>query len=291
MKLRAIHHLMAEVLYTEFPWAKESIERIQQDILIATRMTGAVSVQRDEHDKWNHDAWKTKATSEVYRLPPTCIIGNAGVGKSRAVKRICEISGYNNGPTSIIMSGAGSTDNRLLIGTARGWGNTTPSMPLALMMDTSCPNPIIVIEEIDKISENTTHGNMINSLLLLTEASTASNWVDECLSVGCDLSKVTWLFTANDKSKINPLLRARLRFLEWPAPRKEDFDVIFKETLYDLAQEFGCMVETLPDIEHIAVQEMRKGYRAGQLSARSLTRVIRRALEMAVEYEMMQPRH
>ena len=267
LRLRPWPNEMIEKLTAEFPWASEAIQRIAMDIAMSKRMRG-----------------------DAVKIAPICLIGSAGVGKSRLARRIGELAGEYDGPSHTIFSASGSTDNRTMQGTSKGYSSASPSLPVSLIMESECANPIIICEEIDKIG-NTQNGNLAHTLLMMTERSTSEKWFDECLSTNCDISYVSWIFTANNLDKIDPLLKARLKILEVPKPRPQDFDVILKGIFTDISDENFSTIELLPTIDPMIMNEIKRGFQKGNISARLLSKVVKKNLEIALEYENSQLRH
>ncbi|MCO6416083.1 AAA family ATPase [Siccirubricoccus sp. KC 17139] len=259
---------LAAELLVEFPWAVPVVERLRADLVLAERMGGA-----------------------AYRLPPLCIVGGPGTGKSRLATRVLELARRHGGVAGAMVPVAGGADSKSIGPTARGWSTSTPSLPTCLIADADCPNPVVVVDEIDKAGGSAENGRLAQVLLAMTEPTTAERWFDEGLGAAVDLSRVTWLFLANDRSKIDPVLRTRLRFVGMPGPRPEDFDAILAGTLADIAWEFGGDPRHLPELPPEALREMRRGFAAGRLSARSLAWVVRRAVELAAEAEAGAVRH
>ena len=58
-----------------------------------------------------------------FHLPPIILVGRSGVGKSRLARRLAAYSAA----AMAQISGAGSSDNRMLAGTARGWHSAQPT--------------------------------------------------------------------------------------------------------------------------------------------------------------------
>lgn len=263
-------HQLSMTLAREFPWAEELVDTLRSQLLLAERVSG----RRAE------------------RLPPLCLIGPGGVGKSRIARRICEIVKAAGGPSHATLNMGGSSDNRTLAGTARGWSNAYPTFPSAVMARTRCPNPLLVMEEVDKAGgDRGRTGNPHDTLLAMLDPSTSGNCLDEGLGLKVDMSLVSWIMTANRRDGIPALLRARMRFVEIPPPRARDFDVLLQGCLGDVASEFGADVENLPDILPEAVQAMRHGFESGGLTARGMAKVVRRALTAGAEADLGATRH
>ncbi|MCQ4160824.1 AAA family ATPase [Roseomonas sp. GC11] len=260
---------LRERLTAEFPWCADVIARICMDIHLARRIGG-----------------------KAFRLAPTVFVGAPGAGKSRLALRMAELVAAERGPRFATATGAGMSDNRMLAGTARGWATAEPGWVSRTMSETMCSNPVLLVDELDKIGGGDANGRAQHTLISLTEATTARRFSDEGLGAVIDASRCTWIFTANDRKGIDPVLRARLRFLSVPLPRPQDFPVLIHGICRDLAAEFGgAGPDALPELMPEVAAALERGFRDGRLSARGLAKLVRRAIEGAAEAEAAQPRH
>lgn len=134
--------------------------------------------------------------------------GPKGVGKTCLVKSISEALGR---PYRTISLG-GESDSSLLTGHGFTYVGSCPGRIIEILRETKCSNPIILFDELDKVSE-THHGKeIIGNLIHLTDSSTNNKYnYDKYFSgLEIDLSKVLFIFTYNDASKIDPILADRL---------------------------------------------------------------------------------
>ena len=134
--------------------------------------------------------------------------GPKGVGKTSLVKSISEALGR---PYRTISLG-GESDSSLLTGHGFTYVGSCPGRIIEILRETKCTNPIILFDELDKVSE-THHGKeIIGNLIHMTDASTNSKYnYDKYFSgLEFDLSKVLFIFTYNDTSKVDPILSDRL---------------------------------------------------------------------------------
>jgi len=207
------------------------------------------------------------------RVRPILLHGPPGIGKSRFVARLAELSGTGHAFLSV----SGSSDNRQLAGTAAGWSTAQPSWPAQMMLKLGCANPILMIDELDKTSEDRRNGRVIDTLLTMIEPETGRMWSDECLGGALDLTHVSWLMCANDLSLIDPTLRSRVRCIAVAGPDVTDFGALYRRMLEDIAREFDTDPALLPPLEPSVVAALARGFE----QTRSIRR-LRRALEIAL---------
>lgn len=74
-------------------------------------------------------------------------------------------------------------------------------------------NPVILLDEIDKMSKDY-KGDPVNALLDILDSKQNKDFVDNYIEEKIDLSNVTWILTANDKSSIPMVLQDRLDIIE-----------------------------------------------------------------------------
>lgn len=136
------------------------------------------------------------------------LYGPKGTGKTNLVKSISEALGR---PYRTISLG-GESDSSLLTGHGFTYVGSCPGRIIEILRETKCTNPIILFDELDKVSE-THHGKeIIGNLIHMTDSSTNNKYnYDKYLSgLEFDLSKVLFIFTYNDESKVDPILADRL---------------------------------------------------------------------------------
>jgi hypothetical protein len=253
---------LAAALAAEFPWASELIDLLHADLALAQTTAGA-----------------------AYRIRPLVLLGAPGCGKSRFLGRLLALVQASGGPGGVVFPVAGTADNRVLAGTARGWASESPSLPVHQALLHEAANPILALDELDKAGGSERNGDISQSLLTMLEPSTSRRWLDEGLALPVDLSGISWLFTANRRDRISALLRTRLRFVSVPQPRPKDFPVLFAGTLADLAADLDCRRELLPAIPDDVINMVQDGFRRGRLSARAVSGLLRRAVEGAARGE------
>ena len=136
------------------------------------------------------------------------IHGPPGTGKTSLVKE--GISKILNRPFAFIALG-GATDSSFLEGHGYTYEGSTWGKIVQILIDSKCMNPIIYFDELDKISD-TPRGEEITSILThLTDTTQNSEFHDKYFTeINFDLSKCLFIFSYNDESKVNSILKDRM---------------------------------------------------------------------------------
>ena len=136
------------------------------------------------------------------------IQGPPGTGKTSLVKE--GISKILNRPFSFIALG-GATDSSFLEGHSYTYEGSTWGKIVQILIDSKVMNPVIYFDELDKISDTPKGEEIAGILTHLTDTSQNSEFHDKYFAeIDFDLSKCLFIFSYNDESKINPILRDRM---------------------------------------------------------------------------------
>ena len=136
------------------------------------------------------------------------IQGPMGTGKTTLVKE--GISKILNRPFAFIALG-GATDSSFLEGHSYTYEGSTWGKIVQILIDSKCMNPVIYFDELDKISDTPKGEEIAGILTHLTDTSQNSQFHDKYFTeVDFDLSKCLFIFSYNDESKINPILKDRM---------------------------------------------------------------------------------
>jgi len=106
----------------------------------------------------------------------------------------------------------GESDASLLTGHGFTYVGSSPGRIIEILRESKCMNPIVLIDELDKVSETHNGKEIIGNLIHLTDSTTNSKYnYDRYFSgIDFDLSKVLFIFTYNDPSKVDKILADRL---------------------------------------------------------------------------------
>ena len=214
---------LADRLTREFPWMSDAIQHVRLDLNLLRLADGSTS---------------------FLKLRPFLLVGPPGTGKTRFARRMAKLAGI---PIRIV-SCSGSSDNRDLEGTARGWASAEPSAVLRAMREGSCANPVLLVDEVEKAGQSRHNGRIIDTLLTMLEPESAVAWYDQCLCTTADLTAVNWILTANDLSGLPEPLLNRLRIINVPMPPVELLPQILDSLTEEIAREMGVDPFALPEI-------------------------------------------
>jgi ATP-dependent Lon protease len=136
------------------------------------------------------------------------IQGPPGTGKtSLAQNALSEILCK---PFSFIDLG-GAKDSSLLDGFGYTYEGSTYGKIVQILIESKCMNPIIYFDELDKISESVYGQEIVGILTHLIDSTQNSHFHDKYFAeLSFDLSKCLFVFSYNDESKINPVLKDRM---------------------------------------------------------------------------------
>jgi ATP-dependent Lon protease len=135
----------------------------------------------------------------------------------------------------------GSVNGSTLVGHNFTYVGSTWGRIADILMTTECMNPIIFIDEVDKVS-HTEHGREIISILThLTDSTQNDEFEDKFFSgIKLDLSKALIVFSFNDPSLIDPILRDRITIIEThPLSLPEKVTIIRDYMFPEICKEVG----------------------------------------------------
>lgn len=140
-----------------------------------------------------------------------CFVGEPGVGKTYLAQQLAECMSR---PIHFIPGSSITTQEKIKGGIMQWTGSEYGEITKALIK-TKSMDPIIVFDEIDKISKNYREGSGIQSAFLeIFDPNQQVHFIDLFLGIGYDISNVWFICTANKVDDIPEALRDRIDFIE-----------------------------------------------------------------------------
>jgi ATP-dependent Lon protease len=157
------------------------------------------------------------------------IVGPPGIGKTSLVKD--GISKALSMPFGFVALG-GASDGSFLEGHSFTYEGSTYGKIAEMLIRTQCMNPILFFDELDKVSSTKKGEEVIGILTHLTDTSQNEKFNDRYFGeIDLDLSRALIVFSYNDESLINPILKDRLITIHVKGYQKDEKYIIAKDYL------------------------------------------------------------
>jgi len=137
-------------------------------------------------------------------------IGSMGTGKTTLAQSIAKALGRK----CIQISLGGVSDPHYLKGFRRTYIGSQPSVIMQRIHLAKSKNPVIILDEIDKVAKHSIHGSIEAALMEILDPAVNNEFRDHWVEVPFDLSNVLFILTGNYIENINPVLLDRLEVIE-----------------------------------------------------------------------------
>src|SRR5579859_3462667 len=202
-------------ILSELPWSLETTDKI--DLVEARKVL--------DRDHFDLDKVKRRIIEylAVRKLKPEgggailCFVGPPGVGKTSLGKSIAEAMGRN----FIRVALGGVRDEADIRGHRRTYIGSMPGRIIAELRKAGTRNPVMMLDEIDKVGADF-RGDPAAALLEVLDPAQNHTFTDHYLDVAFDLSKVLFIATANTMDTVPGPLRDRMEVIEIPGYTNSD---------------------------------------------------------------------
>jgi len=218
---------------------------------------------------------------ETTKAPAILLLGLVGTGKTTMAISIAETLGRKFG--RIPMGGMG--DALQLRGKSRAYAGSEPGQIVKVLRRVQSKNPVILLDEIDRITDES-RADIMGVLVELLDPEQNKNYLDHFIDYPFDLSEVLFIATANNTKGIVTAVLDRLEMIEMPSYTDEQKIIIGKKYLLPKAlKSSGLTADDLSIQEDIWQKVVRPlGFDAGMRTLdRTINTICRRVAKKKLE--------
>ncbi len=216
------------------------------------------------------------------KSPIICLYGPPGVGKTSLGKSIAAAMKRKY----VRMSLGGLHDESEIRGHRRTYVGAMPGRIIKSIQKAGSSNPVFILDEIDKVTQNAINGDPSSALLEVLDPEQNIAFHDNFLDIDYDLSKVLFIATANDLSSLPAPLLDRMEIIEVPGYVTEEKVEICKRHLIprELENTGFANLEVKPSFTKATLVKIIEQY-TRESGVRQLEKQINKALrKMALMY-------
>lgn len=221
------------------------------------------------------------SSSNEVRAPIICLVGLVGTGKTTLAISIAEAMGRKF--ERIPLGGMG--DSLALRGQSRVFSDAEPGLIIKKLVHAQSRNPVILLDELDRVSESS-RADIMGVLVELLDPEQNSAFVDHYIDYPFDLSHCLFVATANNTTNISTAVLDRLEIIQMPSYSDEQKETIAKDYLFPKIKQAAGLSEMQLTIDETILPTIIRplGYDSGTRSLeRTLETMARRLSRMIVE--------
>lgn len=225
-----------------------------------------------------------KFSSQLNRSPILCLVGPPGVGKTSLAQSIAESLGRNFARISL----GGVRDEAEIRGHRRTYIGSLPGKIIHALRKTQTINPVILIDEIDKIASDA-HGDPASALLEVLDPEQNKSFVDHFLEVEYDLSNVMFIATANQLDTIPYPLFDRMEIIPLSGYTEEEKIQISNDFLIPKNLKLHGLTQARCKIPLTTLRILINGY-TKEAGVRQLERTISKLMRKTIQVLLKEPK-
>lgn len=272
-------------LFLDLPWNEYSKDKF--DLKRAMRILDRDHFGLDDVKKRIIEYLAVLKLRNDMKSPILCLYGPPGVGKTSLGKSVAESLGREYVRVSL----GGLRDEAEIRGHRKTYIGAMPGRIIQSIKKAKTSNPVFVLDEIDKLS-NSHNGDPSSAMLEVLDPEQNSEFYDNFLEMGFDLSKVMFIATCNSLSTIQPALRDRMEIINVTGYTIEEKVEIAKDHLLPKQlKEHGLSKEHLkigkPQLEKIVEGYTREsGVRSLDKQIAKMVRYAAKSIAMEEDYDL-----
>lgn len=150
-------------------------------------------------------------------MPPILLRGTAGTGKTFFAQELARVLELHFVERDLSVT----SEAFVIVGMDAAWKNSKPGIVFDALVHGDTANPLILLDELDKVAVTTSHNSPMQALHALLEPTSAATFTDEFVPIKLDTSRVNWILTANQAFIPDPIV-TRLEVFDIREPTKAE---------------------------------------------------------------------